>query len=90
MNGASVTSSVSPTLSIVFQEVGPAKGVVVQQNDHIAASSRDAGICGPGVARIVRVGDKRDVREERAELLLCPIGRPSIGDDDAVSNALAS
>ena len=70
MNGASVTSSVCPTLSIVrssdrsvrgataptrsslsngcddvLEEIRSAKGIVVQQHDHVSATGRDPVVC---------------------------------------------
>src|SRR5947208_1264550 len=72
----------------MLEEIGSAKGVVVQQQDHISAASRDPMVCGGRVAWISGVGDQRDVWEKRLNVLGSSVCRSPVGDDDSVLDGL--
>src|SRR5437879_3630475 len=72
----------------MLEEIGPAKGVVVQQHDQVSVAGRDSAVCGGRVAWIDSVSDQCDVWKKRTDILGRSVCRSTVGDDDLVLDRL--
>jgi hypothetical protein len=72
----------------VLEEVRPAKCIVVQEHDEVAATRGDATIRSGHIAGIVGVRNQHNLGEECADALGCAIRRTAVRDDDSVWDGL--